>query len=184
MLSNFGYCKFLIWIILHKYFYPFSLLFHFSRFSHLMITCVCESPARTTWNASQCCASIAQPPSSLRLPSCSAQSIPLPACGAGARWASRAITVRQKSTCATPTLAWMEECVPAEKEAIPASAVKTTPVSGKEREQIKTKKDRKTYLSRTRNGKKSNLKYFTFLFFSLSVVTSLIMSMLWSLPLY
>lgn len=106
-----------------------SLLLHHHRSSHLTTTCVSASRARTTWSASQCCASTARPPSSPRPPSSSGPSIPLLACAAAARWASRAITVRRRSTCAIPTPAWMVACAPAKKEGTPASAAKTTRVS-------------------------------------------------------
>lgn len=102
---------------------------HPSRFFHSMTTCVCGSPARTTWSAFPCCALTAQHPSSPRLPSYSGPSTPSQACAAGAPWALRAITARQRSTCATPTPAWTEGCAPAGRAATPASAVKTTAVS-------------------------------------------------------
>lgn len=105
------------------------LLLRHSRSSPSTTTCVSVSRARTTWSASRCCASTARPPSSPRPPSSSDPSIPSRACAAAARWASRAITARRRSTCATPTPAWMEACAPAKKEGTPASAVKTTRVS-------------------------------------------------------
>lgn len=106
-----------------------SALSHCFRFCRLMTTCVYGSLVRTTWSASLCCASTALPPSFLHLPSCSGQFTPSRACAADAQWASRVITVRWRSTCATQTPAWTEGCVSAEKEAILASAVKTTLVS-------------------------------------------------------
>ena len=102
--------------------------FH-ARFSRLTTTCVCASRVRTTWSASPCCASTARPRSSPRPPSCSGPSTPSRAYAAAARWASRVITARRRSTCVTPTPAWTEGCVPAEREATPVSAVKTTLVS-------------------------------------------------------
>lgn len=107
----------------------FSLLLHQPRSSHLTTTCVSESRARTTWSASRCCASTARPPSSPRPPSSSGPSIPSLACAAAARWASRAITARRRSTCAIPTPAWTVACALAKKEGTPASAAKTTRVS-------------------------------------------------------
>lgn len=104
-------------------------LSHLGRFSHSMTTCVSESRARTTWSASRCCASTAPPPSFPRPPSCSVPSTPSQAFAAAAQLASRAITARQRSTCATPTPVWMVACAPAEREGSPVSAVKTTQVS-------------------------------------------------------
>lgn len=98
------------------------------RFSHSMTTCVSESPARTTWSASRCCASTAPPPSFPRPPSCSVPSTPSQAFAAAARSASQAITARRRSTCATPTPVWTVACAPAGREGSPVSAVKTTQV--------------------------------------------------------
>lgn len=104
-------------------------LFYCSRSSRLMTMCACGSLARTTWSASQCCVSTALPPSSPHPPSCSGPSTPSQDYAAAAQWDSRVITVRQRSTCATPTPVWTEGCVPAEREGTPVSAAKTTPVS-------------------------------------------------------
>lgn len=106
-----------------------SLLSHHARFSPLMTTCVCVSPARTIWSASQCCASTALPPSSPHPPSCFGQFTPLQAYAAAAQLALPVITARRRSTCVTPTPALMEAYAPAEREGTPVSAVKTTPVS-------------------------------------------------------
>lgn len=108
-----------------------SLPLRHSRFCRLMTMCVCVSPAKTTWSASQCCASTALPPSSPRHPSCFAPSTRSQAYGAAAQSASQAITAKQRSTCVIPTPAWTEACVPAEREGTPVSAVKITLVSMK-----------------------------------------------------
>ena len=98
------------------------------KFSPSTTTSACESRVRTTWSVCPCWSSTAWPRLLPLTPSCSDPSTPSPASAAAVPPASPGTTVRRRSTSATRSPAEPTERVAAEREATPASALRTTQV--------------------------------------------------------